>query len=216
MQNSSLDIMQAFLIIASSTWTETRRSRVAIVCLVAMALAGGLALFLSQVAIAEVRETQASLIGTFLRATAVFLTASFVVSAVVREMQERIAELILSRPVSRSTYVLGKVAGFALACAVLCMMLFAAAASLARPAAAAAWAASLFVELFVVVCASVFCSLALSQFVPSLATVTGMYLLARSASTMEAIAASPLAREPGWIDHLMQFLAASLDASRVS
>lgn len=204
--------MHAFLIIARATWMETRRSRVALVCLTAMAIAAGLALFLSQVAIAEVRETQATLAGALLRATAVFVTASFVVAAVVRELQERVAELVLSRPVSRNAYVFGKIAGFACACAALSFALMLAASTLATPAAAAAWAGSLFVELLVVTCASVFCSLALGSFVASLATVAGMYLLARTITALEAIAASPLAREPNWIDQAMRFLAASLDS----
>jgi Cu-processing system permease protein len=204
--------MHTFLTIARTTWTETRRSRVATVCVLAMAAAAGMALFLSQVAIAEVRETQATLAGTLLRATAVFITATFVVSAIVRELQERVVELILSRPVSRSTYVLGKVAGFSVACAALCLALFFAAALVSLPMAAAAWSASLFVELLVVACASVFCSLALGQFVASLATVAGAYLLSRSISALGAVAASPLAREPGWVDHVMQGVAVSLDA----
>lgn len=204
--------MHAFLIIARTTWTEIRRSRVTLVCLLAMAVAAGLALVLSQVAIAEVRETQAALVGALLRATAVFVTASFVVAAVARELQERVVELVLSRPVSRNAYVFGKIAGFACGCAALCLALAAAATALATPMAAAAWAGSLFAELLVVTCASVFCSLALDSFVGSLATVVGMYLLARTITALEAIAASPLAREPNWIDHAMRFLAGSLDS----
>ena len=72
----------------------------------------------------------------------------------------------------------------------------------AAPAAVACWAISLACELALVAAAALFFAMTLAQLVPALASTVALYLLARSITAMQAIAAGPLAP-----DRLLQQLA---------
>jgi hypothetical protein len=63
----------------------------------------------------------------------------------------------------------------------------------APPAAVTCWAISLACELALVAAAALFFAMTLAQLVPALASTIALYLLARSITAMQAIAAGPLA-----------------------
>jgi ABC-type Na+ efflux pump permease subunit len=125
----------------------------------------------------------------------VLLTVIFVVSSMVRESSDKGMELLLSLPMSRSTYYLGKMAGFA-ACGGLLAMAFSSVMLFWSPALGVAmWALSLVLEASLLAAISLFFVVALGQLVPSLAGVVGLYFLARVISAIQLISTSPLVGE---------------------
>jgi Cu-processing system permease protein len=172
---------------------EARRGALPWLALAGLGVGFGLAAFLSQVALTESRALQLAVLAALGRACAVFLIAAHVATSVLREMNDKGLELMLSLPVSRSTQYLERLAGFA-ACGVALAVVFAAPLLVwASPAAVGLWALSLALECAVVAAAALFFAVSLGQLVAALAATAGLYLLARSIASIQAIAASPLA-----------------------
>jgi ABC-type Na+ efflux pump permease subunit len=182
-------------ILARLALVEARRGGMAWVALAAVALGVALGGFLAQLAITESRMVQAAVVAALLRVCAVLVIAAQVVASVRREIDDRRLELALSLPLSRTTQYIGRLGGFAL-CAALLAGVFAAPLLLwAPPAAVLAWALSLAAELVLVAAAALCFAMTLPQIVPALSATAGLYLLGRSMSAMQAIAAGPLAEE---------------------
>lgn len=182
-------------IFARLALAEARRGGLA--WLAGGSLAAGLAAgaFLSQLALTESRLLQAAVVAALLRICAVFLMATQVVASVRREIDDRRLELLLSLPLSRPHQYLGRLAGFAV-CGVVLALLFSVPLFLwAAPLAVGAWALSLACELVLVAAAALFFAMTLTQLVPALAATAGLYVLARTISAMQVIAAGPLVEE---------------------
>lgn len=184
--------MRSALTLARYVLLEARRSGLPWLALGSVAAALGLAGFLSQVAITESLQLQAAVSAAFLRACAVFVIATYVVTSTVREANDKGVELVLSLPVSRAAYYLGRLCGFMLcgaavaACFALPLLLWAPAGTVAL------WGVSLAAETLLVGAAALFFAMALGQVLPSLAATAGLYLLARVIATIQAIAVGPL------------------------
>lgn len=198
-------------ILARFVVLEARRSGLPWLVAASIATAMGLAAFLSQVAVTESLELQTAIIAALLRACAVFLIASQVVTSTLREYDDKGLELMLSLPLSRPAYYLGRLAGFAVcgaavsACFALPLLLW------SPPQAVWLWAVSLGAETTLMAAAALFFSMVLVQLVPAAAATAGLYLLARSISAIQAIAGGPLA-EPTLAQHLARW---SVDAVAV-
>src|SRR5438309_11229617 len=89
-------------ILARFVLLEARRSGLPWLAAASIAVALGLAAFLSQVALTESRALQASIVAALLRASAVFLIAAHVASSTLREFNDKELERMLSLPLSRS------------------------------------------------------------------------------------------------------------------
>lgn len=180
-------MIPAALTIARYTLLEALRNRL-LWLLLAMALgAVGISGFLNELALTESRELQAALLGAVLRLAAVFLIATFVVTSMVREANDKGLELLMALPLPRAVYLLGKLAGFA-ALAVLPALLFGALALFfAPPAQAALWAVSLLCECWIVAAFSLLCMLTLNQVLPALAAAVAFYVLARVVGTLQLL-----------------------------
>ena len=87
---------------------EARRGALPWLALAAVALSLGLAAFLSQVALTESRSLQAAIVAAVLRACAVFLVAAHVAASVLREINDKGLELMLSLPLARSAQYTGR------------------------------------------------------------------------------------------------------------
>jgi ABC-type transport system involved in multi-copper enzyme maturation permease subunit len=195
--------------LARTTLLEAVRNRLLWLVACVIALAFGLAQFLNQVAITESREIQSALLAAPLRIAAVFIVAVFVITSMVRELSDKVTELLLALPAPRSSYFLGKFTGYA-ACALVLASLSALPLALsASPKGVALWAVSLFCELLIVVAASLFCVLSFAQVVPAFAAVAGFYLLARSMAAMQLIAAASL-HTPTPTDRIVNFLVGAI------
>ena len=149
--------------------------------------------FLSQVAITEAASLQASVSAALLRACAIFLLAAHIASSVVREANDKGLELALALPISRPSWYVGKLLGFACAGALIAVLFAAPLLVWTKPADLAAWWLALAVETALVAAAALFFASALGQMVSAIAATMGLYLLARSISAIQAIASSPLA-----------------------
>ena len=179
-------------ILARLVLLDARRGGLPWLALAGLALALLLAGFLSQVALTEARSLQLAVVAALLRAVAVFLVAVQVSASVVREMNDKGLELMLSLPLGRSSQYLGRLAGFALLAAALAVVFAAPLLVWATPGAVALWAVSLALEGALVAAAALFFALTLAQPVAAIATTAGLYLLARSMAAIQAIAAGPL------------------------
>ena len=171
---------------------EARRGGLPWLALAAVAVALALAAFLSQVALTETRELQASVMGALLRASAAFLITVHVASSTVRELNDKGLELFLSFPLPRSTQYLGRLAGFAATAVFLALACALVLLAVAPLPAVALWGLSLAVEGVLVAAAALFFSLTLAQLVPAIAATAGLYMLARSMAAIQAMASSPL------------------------
>jgi ABC-type transport system involved in multi-copper enzyme maturation permease subunit len=187
--------------IAHHTLLEAARNRLLWIAVAMLAAALGLAAFLHQVAITEARQIEATVVAAFLRLAAVFLVVAFVVTSMVRELNDKVLEIVLSHPVPRSSYLLGKFVGFSSVAVVLAaffalpLLLF---APLAR---VLAWGGSLALELVIMTAVSLFCVLTLNQVVAALAAAAGFYILSRSIAAAQIIAAGG-AHSATWSDRI--------------
>src|SRR5262249_12522212 len=154
-------------------------------------------------------EIQAALMAAALRGAAVFIIAAFVISSMVRESNDKVTELLLSLPAPRSAYFFGKLAGYALVAVIVALLCALPLALVAKPAGLALWTASLVCELLIVTAMSLFCVLTLTQVVPAFAAVAGFYLLSRSVTAMQIIAAAPL-HEVTFTDRIVKGIVESI------
>jgi ABC-type Na+ efflux pump permease subunit len=189
-----------------STLLEAARSRVAWMALFALCMALGLAAFLHQVALTEQGQIQTAVVAALLRASAVFLVATFVITSMVREANDKVTELLLSQPVPRWAYFAGKFGGYALVGLALGLFFALPLAFLAPPSRALVWGVSLACELLVVAAVSLFCVMSLAQTVSAFAATAGFYLLARSIEAVRTLAAVPLGTAPDWVDVAMRWI----------
>jgi ABC-type transport system involved in multi-copper enzyme maturation permease subunit len=184
---------------------EARRSGLPWLAAACVLGALGLSGFLSQVAVTEGAALQTTACAALLRGCAVFLIAAHVVTSAAREANDKGLELALSLPISRSAWYLGKLIGFACAGALLAALFGLLLLAWAAPAPLLAWVLSLAAEAVLVAAAALFFASALGQTVTAIAATTGLYLLARSISAIQAIAGGPLAGDSlaGQTAHLL-------------
>ena len=178
--------------IARATLLEAIRNRLLWLTAIVAALALGLTQFLNQVAITETRQIQIALMAAPLRVAAVFILAVFVITSMVRESSDKVTELLLSLPVPRVSYFLGKFTGFASVAVIIALLCALPLIPFAKAVGLAAWTTSLVCELLIVTAMSLFCVLSLAQVVSAFAAVSGFYLLSRSMAAMQVIASAPL------------------------
>ncbi len=192
--------------IARYTLVEALRNRLLWLALILVAAGLAFTQFLQQVSITESNQIQTALLAALLRAGAVFMLAAFVVTSMVREFNDKVMELILSRPIRRSSYFFGKLAGYG-AVALALALIFSLPLVLFAPAAQVAlWGLSLACELLIVTALALFCVLSLTQVMSALAAVAGFYLLARSISALQVMAANPLSDSLGMGQQLVNFI----------
>jgi ABC-type transport system involved in multi-copper enzyme maturation permease subunit len=117
------------------------------------------------------------------------------VTSVVRENADKASELVLSLPVSRVEFYLGKLAGHGAAGAAIATAFALPLLFWAAPDAVFAWWTSLVLETLLTAALSLFFVFTLANVVPALSAIAGFYLLARSIASLQAIAVGPLAEE---------------------
>ena len=186
--------MHPVKVIARFVVLEALRGGLPGLALACIAASLGVAVFLAQVTLTETREFQAAATAALLRAGAVFLMAAHVVASIARETDDRGLELALTLPIARPSYYAGKLAGFA-CCGALLATAFAVPLLLwSTPAAVVMWCVSLGIETALVAAIALLFSMALT-IVPAIAATAGLYLLGRSISAIQSIAAGPLAEK---------------------
>lgn len=178
--------------IARVTVLEGVRTRLVGLVLAVLGVGVGLALFAGALAVTEVREIQAALLGSFLRLGAVLVTVLFVLNAQVREFNDKGLDLVFSLPMPRAGYFLGRLLGFS-AIALAVAFLFALATLFVSPAfQAILWGVSLFFELLIVIALALLCLFTFSQVPPAFIMVMAVYLLARLIVTLQWVGEGPI------------------------
>lgn len=184
--------MTPVFVVARYTVLEALRNRLLGLALVLLVAGFGLAEFIGALAITETVQFQSSFLGALLRIAAVLVTSLFVITSMVREFNDKGLELVLSLPIPRASYFLGKLAGFsflAIIAALLCSVLL---LIYAPPAQVALWGVSLTCELILIIALSILCLFTLSQVTIALTAVLAFYMLSRVISTIQLIARGPL------------------------
>lgn len=176
--------------IAFYTLLEALRNRlmwlIAVVALIGIGISG----FLNALAITESREIQVALLAAFLRFSAVFLIATFVVTSMVREFNDKGLELVLALPLPRVGYLFGKLAGFALLAVIPALLFGLLTLFFTPPIQTLLWMISLLCELWIVAAFSLLCVLTFNQIMTALSSVMAFYLLARSVTALQSIASN--------------------------
>ena len=146
-----------------------------------------LAEFAGAIAITESVEVKTALAAGILRLFAVFVIALFVTSSMAREQADKGSELVLSLPLSRAVYSLGKLLGYGWIALVAAAAFGLAACLYAPPVQALWWAISLFCELVLVASVSLLCLFTLKQVTTALSVVAAFYVLSRAIAAIQLI-----------------------------
>lgn len=179
--------------IAFYTLLEALRNRLSWLMLAVAFIGIALSGFLKDMALTESAQLQVALLASFLRFAAAFLIATFVITSMVREMNDKGLELLLSLSLPRSAYLLGKLLGYCLL-AVMPALLFGGLTVFFSPIQQSLlWTLSLVCELWIIVAFAILCVLSMNQILTALSATMGFYLLARSITALLLIANDPLA-----------------------
>jgi len=185
----------AIAVIARYTALEAFRTRY-IWLVSALVLAGlGIALFTGDLAITETGATRTAITAAMLRFAAVLLIILFVTTSVHRDFSDKSVELMLSLPLPRAGYYLGKLGGYTLVAAVttapLCGLLM-----FFSPAdAGLIWGLSLLLELVLVCALSLLFAFAFNQITGAIAASLLFYVLGRSIGAIQLMAHGPLTNQ---------------------
>jgi len=169
--------------------TAIRDRMVAAILVAQLAILGGASLMASS-ALAEGQAMGLAMAGEGFRAVMVIGLITFI-SFHVRRMEEtREIEAILTRPISRATFVIAYFIGYAGIAALLSLVagpLLLAGFAAGGPG-LAEWQASLVLECLIVVAIALFCALSLGSATASVMAGTGLYMLGRLGAFFRAIA----------------------------
>lgn len=198
------------LTIARYTALEAVRTRYAWLVLALVGAGMAIACFTGDLAITETGPTQAAITASILRFAAVLLVMLFVTTSVNRDFSDKSVELMLSLPLARSGYYLGKLGGYALVAALTAVPLFALMVFLAPGTAALTWGFSLVLELILVCAVSLLFAYAFSQVTAAIAASLLFYLLSRSIAAIQLMAHGPLTSQAETSQRLMTGLVDAL------
>ena len=197
--------------IAFYTFLEATRNRLIWLVVAFVVIGFGLSQFISEIAITESTAFQSSVLAAMLRFCSVFTIALFVITSLVREFDDKGLELVLSLPIPRYHYFLGKLLGFsvlAVLTAVFCGLVLLTNAPADQ---VLLWVFSLSCELLIITALSLLCLFTFNQVTLALSAVMAFYLLARSIEAIQLIAEHPIVRSRAWsqrvIEHFIDAMA---------
>ncbi len=186
----------ALISIARFTLLEGRRSRLLRAALALVVGAAAVAGFAAALAITDTQSYRSELYAACVRLAMVLLLTLMVCAGVTRELADRMLDLTLSRAVSRSSWYLGRLLGFAALAAMLALMAALPLTLVAPPPAVAAWGVSLAAELCVVAAAALACAVTLRQLTAAVTVTLAFYLLARAIDAIVLMSRGPTV-DPG-------------------
>ncbi len=190
--------------IAFYTFLEAMRNRLVWLVVGFVVIGFGLSQFVAEIAIAESAAFQSSFLAAMLRFFAVFTIALFVITSMVREFDDKGLELVLSLPIPRYHYFLGKLLGFsvlAMMTAVFCGLVL---LVHAPPGQVTLWVFSLSCELLIITALSLLCLFTFNQVTLALSAVMAFYLLSRSIEAMQLMVRNPILSSDSWPQHMIR------------
>ncbi len=184
------------------TLLEALRTRLLWFAVLVVVAGAGLALFLDSIAITEGREIRVGVLAAGLRLAAVLLVSLFVIGSTLREFDDKVVDLLLSLPLPRSVYLLGKLAGFVMFAVILSGLFMVPLLVLAAPAGVLLWGGALVAELAIVAALALFCLLTFQHLPVALGVVAGFYVLARAMGAIQLMARGTF-YDPGSLFHVV-------------
>ncbi len=184
--------MRQTLAIIRYTALETLRARTALWAAATLLLLLAASFFVREIAIADSHRLQTTFLAAAARLACALIGSVLIISAVVREFNEKGHLLLLSLALGRNRYLLGKFFGFLLPLTLLCLGAGVLVAAVAGIAPAATWGLKLMLEVAVVAAVSLFAALSLRQVLPALLVSLGFYLLARGIGSIQLLTHSSL------------------------
>ena len=184
--------MRKILAIARFTLLEAARSRLLWLVLSAVGLLMAASFFIHELAITDSQRLQLAFLATGLRAASALIAATFIISTLQREFNDKGPALLLALDLPRSHYVLGKVLGMSVAAMLIAFTCALPLAPFAPGVAWRLWTASLLLEAGMVAAISVFCGISLRGTAAGLMFTLGFYVLAKSLATLQLISHASL------------------------
>ena len=184
--------MYAILAIIRFTLLEALRNRIIWLFLVLLLAGLMFAEFMAGISITESHAIKTSLLGATLRLFTVFVISLYVITSMVREINDKGMELTLSLPVSRTSYYLGKLSGFALIAFLMALMIGVCLLFYAPYEQVLFWTVSLFCELLIITALCLLCVYTFSQVTIAISAVAAFYILARSIDAIQLMSNGPL------------------------
>ena len=185
--------MNKIITIAKYTSLEVRRSRLFWSLFIGILVVLGISLFAGQLAITERGSLEVSMMAALLRVSSVLFVALIVITSMLRERQDKQLELVLSLPIERSSYFLGKWLGYSWVSFVVAFVVSLPLYWLADFYGAMAWSISLALELLLVLTVSMLFQFTFNQVPGAMLGVMGFYGLSRSVSALQLISENPIA-----------------------
>ncbi|NNE38621.1 MAG: ABC transporter permease [Gammaproteobacteria bacterium] len=178
--------------IAYYTFREATQNRLFVLTLIGLVCLLGAAEFVGDLAITETRQFQISLLATIGRWFLVITVALFVITSMIREFNDKGSELILSLPVSKSTYYFGKFLGYFILGVVIAISLSVLMLLYADTIPLAIWLVSLICEAAIVMALSMLCLFTFSNITIAFISTLSFYILSRSIDAIQLISISPI------------------------
>ncbi|MEO1766252.1 ABC transporter permease [Thiobacter aerophilum] len=180
--------MSQVLAIARYTALEALRARSLRWALFTLCALFAASLFLRELTLTDSQRLQTTFLAAASRLACAVIVATLIIGAVVREFNEEGHLLLLSLPLPRTRYVLGRFLGFVAVALALALASASLLALTAPPALVLGWTVGLYLELSLVSAMAVFAAFGLRQWLPALLATLGFYLLARSIGGLQLLA----------------------------
>lgn len=197
--------------ISCFTVLEARRSHLIWVVSFIVLVSVMLGLFVQALAITETTQFQSSLVGAMLRLAAVAVMGLYVITRLSQEFSNKTIEFILAMQLTRSEYVVGKLAGYFVLAGVIASVFSLSLMMYVPGFQLLVWGISLWGELSIVVAFSVFCVIVFTQTYLALLAVLAFYLVSRMMTSILLLATAPLAATGEFSQSVLAPLMAVLD-----
>lgn len=179
------------------------RTRSVALLLLVIALVYGLASFLAGLAVTEVAAQHITFYAGLVRPLLVLLFALAVVVGLVRELDDRVLDTLLARPLSRRTWYLARLSGQLLAALALAAVAALPLVPLVGAGVLSTWTLSFACELAIVAALALACATSLGRVAPAMAAVTGFYALARSVQALVLMSSGPAVDPASLVDQIV-------------
>ncbi len=186
------NILYAIFAITRFTLLEARRNRLVWLFLLLLAVAIALAVFMGSIAITESQAIRTSVLAAVLRIFAVFLLSLYVITSMVREINDKGMELTLSLPVSRTSYFFGKLSGYSMIAVLVSVSIGLTLVFYAPFFQVFLWTISLFFELLIITALCLLCVFTFTQITVAITAVTVFYVLSRTIDAIQLMSREPL------------------------
>lgn len=197
-------------IIAKYTLIESGRNR--LLLLLTLIMLGGFFMveFVGNLTLTEHRQTQVALLAAFMRLAAVALMSLFAVSSSIRELHDKMMEMVLALPVHRYSYYLGKLTGFVIVAGLIACLFGLELLIYAEPEPVFVWCLSLWFELVLVSAISLLMVFSFKQIPSALAGVLVIYSASRVIASLTLMAAHPIIKHTAPAEIFMDSFITSL------